>query len=124
MRYRLRTLLIVLGVLPMLIAGVRWSIHDLAFRSTLAGLAESALDDAPTVGKAVIALGILAAVVVPVAFLACLMAGAFVKNRDMGAAHVTFHDPRCAVVDCGDGARRGRHHPRWAFWRGIKRGQA
>jgi zona occludens toxin (predicted ATPase) len=81
MRFRLRTLLIVLGILPMLIAGLWWTIYDLAFRSTLAGLAESALNDAPAIGKAVIALGILAAVVVPVACLACLMAGVFVKNR-------------------------------------------
>jgi zona occludens toxin (predicted ATPase) len=81
MRYRLRTLLIALGVLPIIIAGVWWAIVDLDFRSTITKLAESALDDAPAVGKAVIALAIFAAVVVPVACLACLMAGAFVRNR-------------------------------------------
>jgi len=81
LRFRLRTLLIVVAVLPMLIAGVWWVIHDLVFRSHLAEVAEGVMDDAPAIGKAVLALAIFASVVVPVACLACLLTGALVKNR-------------------------------------------
>ena len=81
MRYRLRTLLIVLGVLPMIIGYVWWTVQDEVFRSTVIRQAASAMDDAPAVGKAVVALATIFAVVVPFACLMCLLAGAFVKNR-------------------------------------------
>ena len=81
LRFRLRTLLIVLADLPMIMAYTWWMVQDEAFRSTMIRQAASALDDAPAVGKTVVALAIFAAIVVPVACLACLTAGAFVKNR-------------------------------------------
>ena len=81
MRYRLRTLLMVMGVLPLLIGCVAWTVQDEVFRSTMIRQAASALDDAPAVGKAAVALAIFVAVVVPFACLACLIAGAFVKSR-------------------------------------------
>jgi hypothetical protein len=70
-----------MGVLPMLVGYIGWTVQDEVFRSTMIRQAASALDDAPAFGKAVVALAIFVAAVVPFACLACLMAGAFVKNR-------------------------------------------
>jgi len=73
MRYRLRTLLILLAIVPACVGMIWWCLNDRIWMTEATPFAQSA-----------IALAMFIGIVIPVAFALGHLAGLVVKNRRIG----------------------------------------